>query len=336
MNIVFWGTPKYAAENLTNIVKAGHNVVAVVTQPDKKRSRGRKLSPSPVKQAAINLGIAVYETHSISKDLITKNILYNLKADVYIVVAFGQILPREILDQPTLGCWNSHASLLPIWRGAAPIQWSIINNDLKTGVCIMSMEEGLDTGPVIEQESTEISDKDNLEILTNRLSKISSKLLVRALERIKTTKGLNKLERLKKLNSIDQSILNGKPSYARQIKKKDYLIDWNQKARQIIKTIQGLYPNAYTFYNGKRIKIIDAVLLDDKNKSPINELKDYNLSDFRIPGEIIMINRKDGIFISTKDLAIIIRNGQLEGKNKTDGYTLAIQSNLSIHDVFEN
>ena len=188
MKIVFWGPPKYAAENLKTIVRAGHEVIAVVTQPDRKRGRGKNLSPSPVKEAAENLSIPVYATHSISKDQKTKEILLDLKADVYLVVAFGQILPKEILDQPKLGCWNSHASLLPVWRGAAPIQWSIINDEAKTGICIMSMEEGLDTGPVIEQESTVIKDSDNLEILTNRLSNISSKLLIRSLERIKLTK----------------------------------------------------------------------------------------------------------------------------------------------------
>ena len=182
MKIVFWGTPKYSAENLINIVNAGHNVIAVVTQPDRKRGRGKTLSPSPVKLAAIDLDIPVFTTQAISKDQTTKEILVDLKADVYIVVAFGQILPKEILDQPKLGCWNSHASLLPIWRGAAPIQWSIINGDAKTGICIMSMEEGLDTGPVIEQEETIINDSDNLEILTNRLCNLSSKLLIKSLE----------------------------------------------------------------------------------------------------------------------------------------------------------
>ena len=265
MKIVFWGTPKYAAENLKTIVKAGYEVIAVVTQPDRKRGRGKKLSPSPVKEAAEELSIPIYATQSISKDQKTKEILLNLKADVYLVVAFGQILPKEILDQPKLGCWNSHASLLPVWRGAAPIQWSIINADAKTGICIMSMEEGLDTGPVIEQESTVIKDSDNLEILTNRLSIMSSKLLLRSLEKIKLTKGLNKSSRLKQLNAIDQTNLKGSPSYARQITKDDNLIDWNQDARKIIKKIQGLYPNAYTFYNAKRIKILEAIISCDNN-----------------------------------------------------------------------
>ena len=200
------------------MVKAGHDVVAVITQPDRKRGRGKTLLPSPVKIAAIKLCIPVFTTASISNDQKLKNKLISLKADVYVVVAFGQILPKEILDQPKFGCWNSHASLLPLWRGAAPIQWSIINDDSKTGICIMSMEEGLDTGPVIEQEETVINDSDNLEILSKRLSNISSKLLVKSLERIRLTKCLNKTSMLEELNAIDQSKLNFSASYARQIK----------------------------------------------------------------------------------------------------------------------
>ncbi len=332
MKIVFWGTPKYSAENLKTIVKAGYEVIAVVTQPDRKRGRGKNLSPSPVKEAAEHLSIPVYATHSISKDQKTKEILLNLKADVYLVVAFGQILPKEILDQPKLGCWNSHASLLPVWRGAAPIQWSIINDDAKTGICIMSMEEGLDTGPVIEQESTSIKDSDNLEILTNRLSNISSKLLLRSLERIKLTKGLNKSTRLKQLNAIDQTKLKGSPSYARQITKEDNLIDWNQDARKIIKKIQGLYPNAYTFYNSKRIKILEASLSFDNNQSKESQDIKKQSKHHRSPGEILMINKKTGIKIMTNDYPILIKYAQLEGKKGTDSYTLSIQSNLNINN----
>ena len=329
MKIVFWGTPKYSAENLITIVNAGYKVIAVVTQPDRKRNRGKKLSPSPVKQAAIDFGIPVYTTQSISKDQNTKKTLSNLNADIYIVVAFGQILPKEILDQPKLGCWNSHASLLPAWRGAAPIQWSLLNEDSQTGICIMSMEEGLDTGPVIQQESTNIKDTDNLEILTNRLSNISSNLLVKVLEMIKGTYGLNQHERLKQLNAIDQSNLKGEISYARQIKKEDFLINWNQKASKIRKIIQGLYPNAYTTHNGKRIKIIEVALLDEN----IDNIKDSKSTVEWLAGQIIMINKQKGIIIMTKDYPILIKYGQLEGKNKTDGYTISIQSNLRIKDI---
>ena len=256
-----------------------------------------------------------------------------MKADIYLVVAFGQILPKEILDQPKLGCWNSHASLLPVWRGAAPIQWSIINDDAKTGICIMSMEEGLDTGPVIEQETTGIDDYDNLEILTNRLSNISAKLLVRSLERIKQTKGLDKLSRLKQLNAIDQSMLKGSPSYARQITKEDNLINWNQNARKIIKKVMGLYPNAYTFHNGKRIKILEANLSCDNEQSQESLDMNNQSRQQRRPGEIIMINKEIGVKIMTNDYPVQIKYAQLEGKKATDSYTLSIQSNLSIHNI---
>ncbi len=335
MKIVFWGTPKYAAENLINIVKDGQEVIAAVTQPDRKRGRGKNLSPSPVKEAAIDLGIPVFTTPSISKDEDTKKILRKFKADVYVVVAFGQILPIEILDLPKLGSWNSHASLLPRWRGAAPIQWSILNDDAKTGVCIMSMEEGLDTGPVIEQEETAINDSDNLEILTNRLSDISSKLLVKSLERIRLAESLNKLSILEELKAIDQLKLDGYPSYARQIKKEDYLIDWNQNARKIIKKVQGLYPNAYTRHNGKRIKILEATIKNEKELIESNNI-DKDSIEKTMPGEIIMINKNCGIMIMSDDHPIQIKYAQLEGKKVTDSYTLSLQSTLSIKDIFES
>ena len=333
MKIVFWGTPKYAAENLKHLIKAGYELTAVVTQPDRKRGRGKNLTPSPVKQTALDFGIPVFVTQSIRNDHHTKDILRNLKADVYVVVAFGQILPKEILDQPKLGCWNSHASLLPMWRGAAPIQWSIINGDAKTGVCIMSMEEGLDTGPIIEKEETEINDSDNLERLTNRLSKISSKLLVKSLERIKKANCINKLSILQELKAVDQSKLKNEPSYARQLNKLDFLIDWNQMSTNIIKKIQGLYPNAYTLYKGKRIKIIEATI-HPKNDDLIQSRDTMNESrEKRLPGEIIMINKQSGIKVMCNDFPINIKYAQLEGKKITDGYTLSMQSNLIIKNM---
>ncbi len=335
MKIVFWGTPKYAADNLISIVNAGYEVISVVTQPDRKRGRGKHLSPSPVKKVASDLGIPVLSTKSIKKDLKTKNLLHSLKADIYIVVAFGQILPNEILNQPSLGCWNSHASLLPAWRGAAPIQWSLINGDDKTGVCIMAMEEGLDTGPVIEMQSTNILETDNLDILTNRLSEISSRLLIKSIEKLKQTKGLNHYERLNKLKAIDQLDFKVKPSYARQIKKEDFLIDWKQNAIKIIKKIKGLYPNAYTIYNGKRIKLLKVSILNKDNLSidfPNLTNKEHQIT----PGQIVMITNQIGIIVKAKDKFVVIQDGQLEGKNKTDGYRLSVQTNLSINNIFGN
>ena len=336
MKIIFWGTPKYAADNLIEIFKAGHEIIAAVTQPDRKRGRGKKLTPSPVKNVAIDLGIPVLTTPSISKDHKTKEILRNLNADIFVVVAFGQILPSDILDYPKFGCWNSHASLLPAWRGAAPIQWSILSGDSKTGVCIMSMEEGLDTGPVIEQEAIDINDSDNLEVLTNRLSKISSKLLIKSLKRIQQLNKSNKASILIELKAVDQSKLQGKPTYARQINKDDYLIDWNQKAKKIIRQIYGLYPNAFTLFKGKRIKILEAYIVLNNNELFEKILIDRHSNNKRIPGEIIQINKSSGIIIMSGDFPIQIKYGQLEGKSVTDSHTLSVQSKLNVKDIFGN
>ena len=336
MKIIFWGTPKYAADNLIEIFKAGHEIIATVTQPDRKRGRGKKLTPSPVKNVAIDLGIPVLTTPSISKDHKTKEILRNLNADIFVVVAFGQILPSDILDYPRFGCWNSHASLLPAWRGAAPIQWSILSGDSKTGVCIMSMEEGLDTGPVIEQEAIDINDSDNLEVLTNRLSKISSKLLLKSLKRIQQLNKSNKATILIELKAVDQSKLQGKPTYARQIKKDDYLIDWNQKAKKIIRQIYGLYPNAFTLFKGKRIKILEGYVVLNNNQLFEKIFIDKHSNNKRIPGEIIQINKSSGIIIMSGDFPIQIKYGQLEGKSVTDSHTLSVQSKLNVKDIFGN
>ncbi len=336
MKIVFWGTPEYAAENFKYIVNEGFEIVAVVSQPDRKRGRGKKLSPSPVKKAAIEYGIPVVTTQSISKDQNTKDFLIRLKADIYVVVAFGQILPNEILDLPKLGCWNSHASLLPVWRGAAPIQWSIINDDLKTGVCIMSMEEGLDTGPVIEQETTVIDESDNLETLTKRLSKISGRLLVKSLRKIRLIKCTNKTSLLEELKAIDQEKLDGQPSYARLITKEDYLIDWHQKAREIIKKIKGLYPNAYTLHDGKRIKILEAESLSGEEQGIERPTTTNQPMKVKIPGEITMLNKQVGIKVMTNDYPISIKYAQLEGKKPTDSFTLSIQANLNITTILGN
>jgi len=336
VKIIFWGTPKYAADNLIDIFKAGHEIIAAVTQPDRKRGRGKTLTPSPVKNVAIDLGIPVLTTPSISKDHKTKEILRNLNADIFVVVAFGQILPSDILDYPKFGCWNSHASLLPAWRGAAPIQWSILSGDSKTGVCIISMEEGLDTGPVIEQEAIDINDSDNLEVLTNRLSKISSKLLLKSLKRIQQLNKSNKATILIELKAVDQSKLQGKPTYARQIKKDDYLIDWNQKAKKIIRQIYGLYPNAFTLFKGKRIKILEGYVVLNNNQLFQKIFIDRHSNNKRIPGEIIQINKSSGIIIMSGDFPIQIKYGQLEGKSVTDSHTLSVQSKLNVKDIFGN
>ena len=149
MKILYWGTPAYAVPTLQALHQAGHAIVGVVTQPDRRRGRGKQLVPSPVKTAALALGVPVFTPERIRKEPDCQAELARLGADCSVVVAFGQILPKDVLEQPPLGCWNGHGSLLPRWRGAGPIQWSLMEGDEATGVGVMAMEEGLDTGPVL-------------------------------------------------------------------------------------------------------------------------------------------------------------------------------------------
>ncbi|HGY5536369.1 MAG TPA: methionyl-tRNA formyltransferase, partial [Prochlorococcus sp.] len=168
MRVIFWGTPTYALPTLNALVNSGYDLVGVVTQPDRRRGRGKQLIPSPVKLRAIELGLSVFTPEKLRDDYELQKELAELNADISIVVAFGQILPAEVLNQPLLGCWNGHGSLLPRWRGAGPIQWSILSGDKVTGVGIMAMEEGLDTGPVLLQESIEIGLLENANQLGKR------------------------------------------------------------------------------------------------------------------------------------------------------------------------
>ena len=181
MKILFWGTPSYAVPSLDALVAAGHQVVGVVSQPDRRRGRGKELVPSPVKARALALGLPVFTPERIRSDAATQQQLAALGADSSVVVAFGQILPPEVLEQPPLGCWNGHGSLLPRWRGAGPIQWSLLEGDAETGVGIMAMEVGLDTGPVLLERRIPIGLLDNAEQLAAKLAHLTADLLVEAM-----------------------------------------------------------------------------------------------------------------------------------------------------------
>ena len=184
MKILYWGTPAYAVPTLQALHQAGHTLVGVVTQPDRRRGRGKQLMPSPVKAKALELGLPVFTPERIKKDADCQQQLAQLRADVSVVVAFGQILPREVLQEPPLGCWNGHGSLLPRWRGAGPIQWCLLEGDAATGVGVMAMEEGLDTGPVLLEQELPIGLNDNASVLGERLSQLTAELMVQAMPMI--------------------------------------------------------------------------------------------------------------------------------------------------------
>jgi methionyl-tRNA formyltransferase len=250
MRIVFFGTPLFAVPALKALFRSREDVTAVVTQPDRRKGRDRLPSAPPVKELAAGKGIEVLQPVKI-KDPDFLDRLYTIKPEIIVVVAYGKILPVQILNLPPHGCINVHASLLPKYRGAAPIQRAIINGEEKTGVTTMLMDKGLDTGDILLQEETDIYDDDDAETLGRRLADIGASLLIKTIEKIK--------------GGSDRPVpQTGLPSYAPPLKKEDGRINWSNSAIDIVNFVRGLYPwpCAYCYLNKERIKIIKAKALE--------------------------------------------------------------------------
>lgn len=261
MNIVFMGTPDFAVPTLKAIINAGHNVKAVFSQPDKPKGRGYKLTPPPVKICALNNAIEVFQPNSFKKGEDAEISIVKLKEinpDVIVVVAYGKILPKTVLDIPKLGCINVHASLLPKYRGAGPIQWSVLNGEKETGVTTMLMAEGLDTGDMLLKASTEIGVNETASELHDRLSELGAELLVETLSKFE--KG--EITPQKQDDSIS--------TYAPMLSKEMCAIDFSKSAQEIHNQIRGLaeWPCATALLNDKKIKIFksEIVSLDGENK----------------------------------------------------------------------
>lgn len=250
MKIVFMGTPDFAVPSLKKLVENKYEIAAVFTQPDKKVGRKQVLTPPEVKKTALEYDIPVYQPQTL-KSGEAEEIIKGINPDIIIVIAYGKILPKQILNIPKYGCINVHASLLPKYRGAAPIQWAVLNGDKKTGVCIMQMDEGLDTGDVLNTVETEIGIKETSAELFDRLSKIGSSALIETLKDIESGN----------ITPIKQM---GDSCYASMIDKSLSEIDWNKDAFEIHNKIRGLqtWPCAQTKINGKEVKIHKSVLTD--------------------------------------------------------------------------
>jgi len=258
MRIVFMGTPDFAVPSLKALVESGKTVVGVFTQPDKPKNRGMKLQPTPVKEYALTQNIPVFQPAKL-RDGEALAIMKELAPDLVVVAAYGKILPVDILELPKLGCINVHSSLLPKYRGAAPINWAILNSEDETGVTIMYMAEGLDTGDMIASESTPISLEENAEELFDRLAEMGAGLLVRVVEQFEAGT-VNAVPQDEKLSC-----------YAPMLSKELSNIDWNRTARQIHDQVRGLYPwpSAITEMDGVRCKILKtAVCGEATNKAP--------------------------------------------------------------------
>ena len=325
MKIVFWGTPEYSIKSLENLISSEHKILAVITQPDRKRGRGKKLIPSPIKKISIENNIPVLSPEYIKNNESFIQDLKNFNCDVFVVVAYGKILSKEILEIPRKGAWNSHASLLPRWRGAAPIQWALLYGDLFTGIGIMKMEEGLDIGDILIEEKLIIDDNDNLESLTSKLSKLSADLLLKALEIISN----NSKEELRTTAQSDKS---RKIKYARIINKSDYELTFNEKAKDIKRKVNGLYPN--TFIRGQNIiiKILKVRIIENNELGNYIDISKNNSSDKSglILGEI----KKEGIIISTCSEPIVIQEIKIAGKNISKENQLIQQLQPHIGEIF--
>ncbi|WP_319409248.1 methionyl-tRNA formyltransferase [uncultured Desulfosarcina sp.] len=280
LKIVFMGTPDFAVPSLQAMHDSGHEVLAVVTQPDRPKGRGRKLTPPPVKSTAMRYGHPVLQPETVSTDAFHRH-MAELEPDLYVVVAFGQILPQSLLDIPGIGSINVHASLLPRHRGAAPIQWAIINGDRETGVTTMMMDKGMDTGDLLLVEKTAIGPDETAAELHDRLSVMGARTLIRTLDRLQD----GGLER------VPQD--PDKATYAPMLKKTDGEIDWSLPAERIECLIRGVtpWPGAYTFSDDMRLKIFKASVLKREISVPPGTILEC------IPGELRVATGKWAIAI---------------------------------------
>lgn len=293
MNVIFMGTPEFSVPVLQGLIDSEeHTVTAVVTQPDKARGRSGKLVFTPVKEVAVNNDIPVYTPVKV-KDPEFVDTLQQIPCDVIVVVAFGQILSKDILDMPTYGCINVHASLLPRWRGAAPMQWAILEGDDKTGVTTMQMAEGLDTGDMLLKAETPIEADDTAETLHDRMSIMGKELLLKTLDAL--LKG--------ELTPVPQK--DEESCYAKMLTKDLGKISMNWNAEKLERYIRGLnsWPSAYTTWKGKTLKLWRAKVISGNTEEA--------------PGTIVEVG-KNSFTIQTGDGKLEILEVQLEGKKRMD------------------
>lgn len=318
MRIVFMGTPDFAEESLKAIFKAGHEIVGVVTNPDRPKGRGMKMIPSPVKEFANENNLKIFQPEKVKNNEEFINELKALKPEVICVVAYGKILPKEILDIPPYGCINVHASLLPKYRGAAPIQWAVLNGDKTTGVTTMYMDIGMDTGDMILKQEVQIGEDETTGELWDRLKVLGGNLLVETLKQIE--KGIAPREKQGK----DYTIA---PMLSKDMAK----IDWNQKTAEEIKNlVRGLNPimGAYTFLNGKKIKFWKVKVAGE------NEIYAENLG-FLTNGTVITSDPKDGIFIKCKEGILKVLEIQGENAKRMSIQEYLRGNSIQEFDVFE-
>ena len=306
MRIVFMGTPDFSVPALKALVEAGHQVIAVVTQPDKPKGRGKEVQMTPVKIQAMEYGIPVYQPAKVREASFVE-VLKGLEADVYVVIAFGQILPKAVLELPKYGCINIHASLLPKYRGAAPIQWCVIDGERETGITTMMMDVGLDTGDMLEKAIIPIEEKETGGSLHDKLSMAGGDLI------------LSTLKKLEEGTLVRTPQTDEGTCYAKMLTKSLGDIDWNQGAVSIERLIRGLnpWPSAYTMWNGKTIKIWAADVIAGREAADFLSEPGVPAETGTAPGTVVCSDKR-GLVVCTGGGLLSIRELQMEGKKRMD------------------
>ncbi|CAC9658235.1 methionyl-tRNA formyltransferase [bacterium endosymbiont of Bathymodiolus sp. 5 South] len=292
MRIVFAGTPEFSVGVLTALIDAGHNIVGVYCQPDRPKGRGRILTVCAVKEQALKHNLSVFQPESLKDDNAQKT-LFALNADVMVVVAYGQLLPKLVLDTPKYGCLNIHASLLPRWRGAAPIQRAILAGDKTTGVCIMQMDEGLDTGNILLEKTCDITTTDTAQTLHDKLATLGAKAIIEALENF---------DNLSSTKQNEEGV-----TYAKKLKKDEAWIDWRQSADKINRQIRAFNP----------YPIAQSNATSDKFESKVLRILSANIvekTSHEKPGEVIQPSTKGACYIATGNGILSLEQVQLSGK----------------------
>lgn len=332
MKVVFMGTPDFAVGALTAIVEAGHQVAAVVTQPDKPKGRGKEMQMTPVKQCALAHGIPVFQPVKIKEPEAVEQ-LRNYGADLFVVAAFGQILSEEILDMPKYGCVNIHASLLPKYRGAGPIQWSIINGEKITGVTIMQMEKGLDTGDMLFRRSVEIAPGETADTLHDKLAAAGAELIVEAIPKIEAGEVTPEKQR-------DED-----SSYAKMLTKAMGRIDWSLEAEKLDCLIRGLisWPGASTVFRGKTLKIWEEEPVAEERLPADTEpmlsaqasagQEGNAMCKDAPPGTVVRVDR-DAFYVQTGKGLLKIKAVQPEGKKRMAVKDFLLGYPVQAGDVF--
>ncbi|MFE4106711.1 methionyl-tRNA formyltransferase [Almyronema epifaneia] len=333
MRIVFFGTPQFAVPSLERLLlHPDFEVMAVVTQPDKRRGRGKQVTPSPVKRVATEADCLVLQPARIKRSPEVIEQLRAIAADAFVVVAYGQILSQAILEIPRLGCVNAHGSLLPAYRGAAPIQWSLYHGETETGVTTMLMDAGMDTGPMLLKAAVPIGLLDTALDLAKTLSSLSAELLVDT------------------LNQLNQGAVTPTPqpdaqaTYAPLIQKADYTLNWSKSAIALHNQIRGFYPNCTTQFRGEALKITATLPLGefDKTQWPESlaglaqitpELTSAAIATHAKPGEIVSLLKAYGPVVATADGLLLLSEVKPSGKRSQSGADFANGSRLQVGDL---